>query len=221
MNTDIAAVMPDENKLQEQENKALEIAKALVISDDAGLIKADQFSVKLAALEKMIKADFKPSKDAAFAAHKALVAQEAAHLSKVTEPRTIIKAKIKTYQEAQEAARQAEEKRQQAIADKQAEDAALAAAAEAEKYGDKAQAEAILAAPVVSAPVIIAKTTPKVQTRINETWMATPIPIERMTNQQLINARAYLTWDTVKLGQQARSTHDTIKVDGVRFHIKP
>ena len=51
---EIVTAMPDETKLQEQESKALEIAKAIVIVDDAGLIVADQFSVKLAALEKLM-----------------------------------------------------------------------------------------------------------------------------------------------------------------------
>jgi hypothetical protein len=35
-----------------------------------------------------------------------------------------------------------------------------------------------------------------------------------------MEARAYLTWDTIKLGQQARSTHDAVKVPGVTFHVK-
>ena len=221
MNTAITARMPDETKLADQENKALEIAEAMVITNDEELKAADAFCVKLSSLEKLIRSDFADSKAAAHEAHKAIIAQEAAHLAKVQEPRAIVKPKIKSYQEAQEAARRAEEKRQQAIVDKAAEDAALAAAEAAEKAGDKEQAEAILQAPVVSAPVIIARTTPKVQTRIPDTWMATTTPIGEMTNQQLLNARAYLMWDTVKLGQQARSTHDTIKVDGVRFHIKP
>ena len=220
MNTDIAAVMPDEQKLKEQENKALEIATAMTITDDDGLIAADQFCVKLASLEKLIKSDFKESKESAYAAHKAITAQEAAHLAKVTEPRSIVKSKIRAYQDAKEAARQAEEKRLNEEARKRAEEEAIRAAEQAEKSGDKAQAEATISAPVIAEPVIVERTAPKVQTRITDTWTYTAIPIERMTNQQLINARAYIAWDTVKLGQQARSTHDTVKVDGVTFHIK-
>ena len=220
MNTDIIALMPDETKLADQEGKALAIAKSLVIADDAGLVAADQFSVKLAALEKMIKSDFKESKEAAHAAHKAITAQESAHLAKVQEPRAIVNGKIHKYRDEQEAARQAEEKRLQAIENERAEKAALQAALDAEKAGNKEEAEAILAAPVVAAPVIVERTTPKLQTRIADTWTFTAIPIERMTNQQIVNARAYLAWDTIKLGQQARSTHETVKVDGVTFHVK-
>ena len=219
MKKEIAA--PDENKLAEQENKALEIARDMVITTDDELRVADNFCVKLATLEKLIKSDFAESKAAAFAAHRAITAQEAAHLAKVQEPRAIVKPKIRAYQEKQEAARVAEEKRLQAISDKQAEDAAIAAAVAAEKSGEKEQAAAILAAPVVSAPVIVPRTIPKVQTRISDTWTFTALDISDMTNQQIINARAYLCWDTLKLGQQARSTHETVKVDGVRFHIKP
>jgi altronate dehydratase len=212
--------VPDEKKLAEQENKALEIARAMVITDDAGVIIADNFCAKLKALEKMIVNDFAESKAAANAAHRAITAQESSHLARVIEPRSIVVKKIRSFREEQEAARQAEEKRLQAIEDKRAEYAALEAAYKAEKSGDKDMAEAILAAPVVAAPVIVERTAPKLQTRIADTWTYTAIPIERMTNQQLINARAYLTWDTLRLGQQARSTHDTIKVDGVTFRIK-
>lgn len=218
MNTSLVA--PNEAKLQDQETKALTIAQEMVIDSDPKLLEADQFCVKLAALEKLIKSDFKDSKEAAFAAHRAITAQEAAHLAKVTEPRSIVKAKIRTYQDAQEAARQAEERRLQEEASKKAEADALDAAEAAEKSGDKAMAEAIISAPVVAAPVIVPRTTPKVQTRIPDTWTFTAIPIERMTNQQLMEARAYLTWDTIKLGQQARSTHDAVKVPGVTFHVK-
>ena len=218
MTKEIAA--PDEKKLSEQENKALEVARAMVITDDAGVVIADNFCAKLKALEKMIVNDFAESKAAAHAAHRAITAQESSHLARVVEPRSIVVKKIRSFREEQEAARQAEEKRLQEIENERAEKAALQAALDAEKAGDKEQAEAILSAPVVAAPVIVERTAPKLQTRIADTWTYTAIPIERMTNQQLINARAYLTWDTLRLGQQARSTHDTIKVDGVTFRIK-
>jgi len=198
MNTDIAALAPDETKLEEQEDKALEIARAMVISDDQGIVMADQFC----------------------AAHRAITAQESSHLARVVEPRAIVVKKMRTFRDQQEAARQAEEKRLQAIENKRAEEAALQSAIEAEKSGYKEEAEAIMAAPVVAAPVIVERTAPKLQTRIADTWTFTAIPIDKMTNQQIVNARAYLTWDTLKLGQQARSTHETVKVDGVRFHIK-
>jgi len=220
MNTDIAALAPDETKLEEQEDKALEIARAMVISDDQGIVMADQFCAKLKSLEKLIINDFAESKAAAHAAHRAITAQESSHLARVVEPRAIVVKKMRTFRDQQEAARQAEEKRLQAIENKRAEEAALQSAIEAEKSGYKEEAEAIMAAPVVAAPVIVERTAPKLQTRIADTWTFTAIPIDKMTNQQIVNARAYLTWDTLKLGQQARSTHETVKVDGVRFHIK-
>ena len=200
---------------------ALEAAKSFCITTDADLQLADIACVELKEIEKQANEKYDPNIKRWHQGHKAAVAEKKAVTDLITETRDVYKKKIRVYQLEQESTRQAEEKRLQDLSDKAAEDAAIAAAAEAEKAGDKAQAEAILQAPVQAAPVILARTIPKVQTRIPETWMATPIPIERMTNQQIINARAYLCWDTIRLGQQARSTHDTVKVDGVKFHVRP
>ena len=222
METGIARVPDavDARKVDSKAISALDQARAMTINTDEDLTRADIFCVCLKALEKEIIDTFADAKSKAFAAHRAVVAAESKHLIPVQDARAIVKPKIKSYQDKVEAARQAEEKRLQEIENKRAEDEALKAAEAAEKSGDNAQAEAILAAPVVAAPVIVERTTPKLQTRIADIWAFTAIPIDRMTNQQIVNARAYLSWDTIKLGQQARSTHDTVKVDGVTFHIK-
>lgn len=213
METEKAMVTVNEGRLTEQETKALDIAKAMVIRTPEDFQSADQFCVKLASLEKLIKNDFAPAKDAAFQAHRAITAQEKAHLEKVQEPRRLVKGKMSEWQDAQEVLRREEEKRQQDAARKQAEEDALAAAIESEKSGDMEQAEAIIAAPVQVAAVVLEKSTPKSATVLRKIWTY------RIINEGMV-PRSYLMVDTSRLGQQARATQDTIKVPGVEFYQK-
>jgi hypothetical protein len=188
-------------------------ARALTIRNNDDYRAADAISVGLLALEKSIKADFKPSKDAAFAAHKTIVAQEAAHLNKVSEARAIIRPKLMAFENEQRRIAAEEAKRREAIARKEAEDRAIAEAAEAEKQGDTATAEAIMEAPVVVAPVVVASELPKRQTRIPEAWTY------EIVNEAII-PREWMEPSHTKLSGMARSTKGSVTVSGVRFFDK-
>ena len=215
------SIMVVETQIVDSKSRyAVEQARNMTISTVLEFAKADGFCIALKQLEKEIVDTFADAKAKAFAAHRAVTAAEAKHLLPVQEARKITKGKMSAFQDAEEKKRREEEARLQEIEHKKAEDEALAAAEAAEKAGNKEAAEAILAAPVEVAPVILPKYTPKVATVLRKAWAFTAIPIERMTNQQLINARAYLCWDTVRLGQQARATQDTIKIPGVSFFQK-
>jgi hypothetical protein len=192
---------------------AVEQARDMVITNNDGLALADAFCVSLKKLEKEIIDTFADAKAKAFAAHRAVTAAETKHLMPVQEARKIIKQKIDAFVSEQERLRQAEERRLQEEARKAAEQAALDAAEAAEKSGDKAQAEAILSAPIEAAPVVLAKATPKLSTVIRKMWTF------RVVNPNLV-PRAYLMIDESKLVQQARATQDTIKVPGVEFYQK-
>jgi hypothetical protein len=193
---------------------AVEQAKAMTISTVLEFAKADGFCVALKNLEKEIIDTFADAKAKAFAAHRAVTAAEAKHLIPVQEARKITKTKMVAFQDAEDARQRAEEKRLEDEARKKAEEAALAAAEAAEKSGDKAQAEAIISAPVEVAPVVLPKSTPKAATVLRKIWTY------RVVNENLV-PRAYLMLDTTKLGQQARATQDTIKVPGIEFFQKP
>lgn len=132
----------------------------------------------IADLKKSIVEDFKESKSAAAKAHKALCAQEAAHLEKLIEPDAIVRQKLSAYEEeclrlkaeadriAREAA-EAERKRLQAIADREAaeaterarieaEETRLREAIAAEEAGLPEVAAAILEAPAPELAVFVA-----------------------------------------------------------------
>ena len=197
----------------EKEADALAQAQALVISSNEDYQAADAFSVGLLALEQAIKNDFAESKKAAKAAHQKVCDQEAGHLGKIAEARAIIRPKLVAWESKvrdENARRQAE---LEAKAKKEAEDRAIADAEEAEKAGDKATAEAILAAPVVAAPVVLAPTMPKRKTLIPEAWAA------RVTNPAIVPDDFWII-DEQKLNALARATKGSIKVAGVEFYDK-
>ena len=211
METKVATI--DDKKLEKKEADAMAYAVALVIVDNDTYTKADQFCVALKGLEKEIIEDFADSKKAADLAHKTITAQEKAHLMKVIPPRNLVKQKMSAYQDEQERIRREEEARLQAEADKRAEEQAIADAEAAQKAGDTAEAEAIISAPVVAAPVILARTIPKAATKTQKRWTF------RVTNKDLV-PRAYLMINDSALLKQAQSTHDSLPVAGVEFFTK-
>lgn len=132
----------------------------------------------IADLKKAIVEDFKESKSAAAKAHKAICAQENAHLEELVQPDKIVREKLSVYEaecrriqaEAEAAARKAaeeEQKRLQAIADEQArlaqeqarkdaEEKQIADALAAEAAGKPEVAAAILEAAPVVVPTFVA-----------------------------------------------------------------
>lgn len=212
MDTTIAE--PQTQAVEAKTLTAIEQAKAMTITTNLELARADGFCVALKELEREIVGTFADAKAKAFAAHRAVTAAEAKHLEPVMDARKIVKTKMSSYQDEQEALRRAEERRLEAEARKKAEDEALAAAEAAERSGDTGMAEAIIQAPVEVAPVVLAKATPKTQTQIRKVWTY------RVTNEAAV-PRSYLMVDHVKLGQQARATQDSIKVPGVEFFQRP
>lgn len=206
-----AIAIPEKN---DKALTAVDQARALIIKTNEDFAAADQFSMSLKGLEKEVDAAYDEHISAAFSAHKSLVAKKKLYAAPIEEARKIIRSKMGVYQDEQEAIRVKEEARLREIARKEAEEAALNAAIEAESSGDTEGASAIMAEPVVVAPVVLSKSVPKASTSIPRPWTF------RVVNLALV-PRAYLMLDEVKLGQQARATKDTIKIPGIEFFQRP
>jgi hypothetical protein len=201
-------VLPDTKQSDSKAMTAVEQARALTITTAAEYTAADVMCTGLKELEKEIITTFKEPKEKAWSAHKAIVAAEAKHLEPVQQARKIIKSKMSEWQEAEEKRRCEEEARLQAEANKLAEEQALKAAEEAQKAGDTAQAEAILAAPVSAPPLVLPSAAPKVKTVIQTRWTF------RIVDVKLI-PREYLIPDTNKIGAVVRATKGGVKIPGV------
>ncbi len=197
-------------ELEIREDSHLDLARSLTIQTPDEYARADQFCVDLKSLEKSIIETFAEAKEKAFQTHRAITSAEAKHLEPVKQARTIIKCKMSDFQEKERKEREAEEARLRQEAQKRAEDEALAQAEAAHKLGDTEQAQAILEAPLVVAPVVLAPTIQKSKTVIRT------VTKYRIVNPNLV-PREYLTIDEQKIGAIGRATKGTIRIPGVDF----
>lgn len=190
---------------------ALAQAQAFVIRSNDDLALVDAHCAGLLKLKKKIEADFAESKSTTYSAWKAVVAQEKGHLDGVDAARKIDIQKIGAWRDSQEAIRIGEENRLRAEAQKKADDDALALAESLEASGKTEEAEAVIQTPVVVAPVIVPKTTPKTQTVIRK------VKKFRVTNEALV-PRQYLTLDTVKIGGVVRALGLSANIPGIEVY---
>lgn len=158
----------NELALQEEVTDVLATAKGLVVKSNDDYKLADANCKALLELKKKIQADFRDSKDNAYAAWKSIVAQEKGHLDGIDEARDIYKNKMARYDDDQERLRLADQRRLEEQARKLAEEQALAEAVAAEARGDDEQAAQIMKAPVEAMPVYVPKSVPKSATVIRK-----------------------------------------------------
>lgn len=195
--------------------KALSIpeqARAIQVVDNETYSQAGEILVTIKGLRKEIGAAFDPIIKKAHEAHKEAKAQKDKAEAPLIEAENIIKPALAAYDREQERLRREEEERQREIARKAEEERRLQEALQAEKEGDAAAAQAIIEEPVYVPPVVIEKTTPKVQgISMQKVWKF------RIVNEALI-PRDYMTPDTVKIGGVVRATKGSIQIPGVEIY---
>lgn len=182
-----------ERPLAEVVAAKLVTARAMVITDQASYNAVVEMRGTMKALrDAIVTAHEKPKKDK-YDVWKAEVAAEAADLVPVTEVEKLLKEKTFKWDADQERKRQAEQARLEAEARKKAEEEALAAAIAAEKAGaPAAEVEAVLAQPIIAAPVVAPRTyTPAPRMAGRESWSAKPAH-----NHNAV-AKSRQTWDNV------------------------
>lgn len=189
----------------------LAVAKSFKIETPEQYALVDAHCAAGLELKKKIEADFKDSKGKAHDAWKAIVAQEKGHLDGIEEGRRVCKGLLVAYDEAQAAVRAKEEARLREVARLAAEDEALAKAERAAEFGDAAAADAIMAAPVVVAPVRLAADTPKRTTVLRTVWKARIIDPNKVP-------REYCVPNEKAINALATATKGAIKVEGVEFY---
>lgn len=195
--------------------KALTIpeqARAVKVVDSETYSQAGEILVTIKGLRKEIGAAFDPIIKKAHEAHKEAKAQKDKAEAPLIEAENIIKPALAAYDREQERLRREEEERQREIARKAEEERRLREAEQAEKEGRNEEAQAIIEEPVYVPPVVIEKTTPKVQgISMQKVWKF------RVTNEALI-PREYMTPDMVKIGGVARATKGSIQIPGVEIY---
>jgi len=168
---------------------------------------------------------------AAHKLHKDAVAKKARYYTPVDAAVRTVKQLMSAYDAQQEALRQAEQRRLEEIARKEAEEEALLAAIAAEEEAKRngatkeeaaQEAQAVIEQPVYVAPVVIPKTVPKMQGgpvyrtiwkhQVDDLVMLVKSVASGRTPIQALQA------NDVFLGQQARSLGASMNIPGVRSY---
>jgi len=184
-------------------------AASIIVKDNASYAYAGDMLVAIKKVKKNIEEYFRPLKAAAYAAWKQICNRETEEIEKLTPAINHLNSQMTAYNIEQEKIRKAEEERLRREAQKAEEEARLQAAIEAEKTGQKEEAEAILAEPVFVPPPIVEKTVPKqAGLAMTTTWEA------KIINEKLI-PREYLIPDMVKINQVVRALKDKTNIPGI------
>lgn len=162
--SNLAEKLPEE--IETQAMTLYEQALSIQVVDQDTFKAAGEFGKSLKELEKKIVDFFKPLKEAAHQAHKAITRKEAEELSPVKEAMDTLRLSMNKFLQEQERIRQEEERKARlaaAEAARKEEERLLALAAKAEEKGKVEKAEELLerAENVYVAPVTVA---PKVET---------------------------------------------------------
>jgi seryl-tRNA synthetase len=198
-----------------------EQARSIEITSNEDYTRAGELLLIIKDLRKQIDSTFDPIIKKQHEAHKEAVAQKKKVDAPLVEAEGIIKPRIASWNAEQERIRREEEARLREIARKEEEERrlaeALAAEEEAKRNGASreeaaAEVETILNEPVYVAPVIVPKSTPRVQGISTVTrWKF------RVVNPTVV-PREYLVVDEQKIGGVVRAMKDATNIPGIEVY---
>jgi hypothetical protein len=196
-------------KIANEITKVHIVATSIIVKDNDSYAYAGDMLVTIKKVKKNIEEYFRPLKAAAHAAWKQICNRENEEIEKLTPALKHLDMQMTAYNIEQEKIRKAEEERLRREAEKAEQEARLQAAIEAEKAGQKEEAEAILEEPVFVPPPIVDKTVPKqAGLAMTTNWEA------KIIDEHLI-PRQYLMPDMVKINQVVRALKDKTNIPGI------
>lgn len=194
-------------------------ATAMKVVDVAGYTAAGELGKSLKELEKKVVYYFKPLKETAFAAHKAITAKESEELKPIKEAVQILRDSMNAYRREQERIRQEEERKARLAAEEDARkerEKLEAQALKAIEKGKEEKAEDLLerAENVYVAPVTVAPTVAKtVQTSAGNITQAVE------TRITVTDLKAFIS-ELVKSNPGALPSIVDVKTAGVKNFVK-
>lgn len=212
--------MPETGKIKNLTGDALSRANDLTIASNNDFEAAGAFREALREIEKQVDDTFDHLITQAHKHHKTLVAEKKRHAEPIEQARAIIKAKMIDWEDLQEKHRRDEENRLRVEAIAKAESELLLKAAEAEKNGDKALAEAIVSAPIQAPAVTLPKATPKANGYMVRTlWDGEVTDIKALVSAAASRPEllGLLQVNQTALRQMATATKGAVQIPGVRF----
>lgn len=203
------------NELKEVEQEITSVqtvATSLAIINNESYTEAGRLLTTIKKVEKTIKEYFKPLKDNAHRAWKAICDRENEEIDKLLPSRLYLDKQMTSYNLEQERIRRVTEERLRQEAVKREEEERLQAALQAEKEGNKAEAEAILSEPVFVPPPIVPKETPKV----NGLTMVTDWKW-KLADINLV-PRQYLITNDTAINAVVKSLKDKCNIPGIEIY---
>lgn len=146
---------PDTKELSQQGHAIVTRADAIVVDSAGTWSDAGEFLRSIKTVRKRIDDTFRVPIEQAHLTHKSMIAARNEHDNPLKAAESTVKHKMGVYKAIEARERAAEEARLRAEAQKHAEEQRLAEASRLEAEGRKEQADAVIAAPVVVAPVVL------------------------------------------------------------------
>ena len=195
-------------------------ARAFRVSTCDERIDSERISESLQAASKKWDDMTGPNKKAAYSAYQTALRLHDDLIAELDGARKALKQKQIAFDAEQDRIRRAEEARLQAIAQKQAEDEALAMAEQAEAAGDHEIAEAIIAAPVAAPVVRVAPTAPKPSrlTAGRSVWSAEVVDLMALVKAVAAGLQpiTLIEPNMTALNGRAREAESALAIPGVR-----
>lgn len=212
-------VIPEASAFQAKALTVLEQAKAIVISTQEQFVAAGEFLKGLKAYSKELDATFDGVIKRAHEAHKAAKAAKDLHAKPIADAEAVLKQKLVAFQIDQEARAAEERKRLQAIADKAAEDQAVAMAATLEAAGEKAEAEALLSEPITAAAVAAPVVATVAGVSFRAKWDGEVEDLMALVKSVAAGSApiSLLTVDKTALRKYAEATKGAVPIVGVKW----
>jgi len=222
METAQIILTPEAEEIQTKALTIPEKAKAIVITDAGSYVKASELWNSIRAMRKKVADTFDPMIAHWHQGHRLAIKKKSEIDMPLESAEKYTKGKMNTWEAGQECIRKAGETRLREEDRKREEDTRLAAAIEAEKAGDKEEAEAILEEPVQGAPVVVPKTVPKIPGGpvFRTIWKHQVVDLIMLVKAVAAGQvpLAAIKADDVFLGQQARSLKGALRIPGVEVY---
>ena len=195
-------------------------ANGLTVSTQETANDAMQRLSVIKGMRKKVVDWFAPMKSAAAAAHKAIVAREKEITDVADQAEQVVKVKVMSWQQAERAKAESEQRRLQAEADERARIERARLAKEAAKLKTpelregRLEAAAAVVAPVVTVAAPVASAA---GTSVRKTWRAVLVSKDLLANAGTATAASLLIFDQKAADAFARATKGSVPVPGVRF----
>lgn len=206
--------------MSEIETQALQIIEtAIEIRDTVSYKQAAHVLKAAKAHIKVIREHYKPLKESAFAAHKAVTKSEKDMLLPVEDLCRDTSGKMVGYQREQDWIAREEQARLEAIQREREEETRLAEAEAAEQAGDAELAEQIIDEPVELPPVVVQSSTPKIAgISHKKTWKAevtSKVALIKFVaeNQKWLHL---LDVNTKEIGRLATAQKSALSIPGIK-----